>query len=499
MKKTIGSILIIICIISGMLFSVSADENRMYLGETTKTGWDNGYNGSNDIGRNDPHYGWSLGRFYIEGYTSSVNDSNGNPVFLKTLGNTVTLGFRLDQDIDELNGQSGLSIGEDVNGYDQYFGTARTNCGRGLLIIRKTDYQNNYEEPIIYTDYLSGVSVGADTVVEVFEEGDYEVALDYEIRENHINWDLFGNNIQGAPTFTNYRIYFRFSVRNGNCMVFPFDVVTGEELQNQSFTDNGFSLDLARSRYLNINVQRSVFVEGNNGYTEDVRFNRPASDGYQYTDEGVYTITVSNQYTGQETEKVIYVGSDPIMRAYAVTGYSLNEIQEMLLSGCTISDDGRIVTPTPTPTLPPDETLVEQAVETVAEDADDVTPSIESTVATVQLEVESSEDTIVVKKGGAGKVIAIILVLIVLGGGGVAGYMFKDKIFAFIGKKGDKPESEKQITPINETTDEEIVNSSLDDIRENEDNSEDEEIEDSEENKDVTNAEDDPPSANDEE
>ena len=28
------------------------------------------------------------------------------------------------------------------------------------------------------------------------------------------------------------------------------------------------------------------------GLTEDVRFNRPARDGDQYTDEGIYTITV---------------------------------------------------------------------------------------------------------------------------------------------------------------------------------------------------------------
>ena len=111
-------------------------------------------------------------------------------------------------------------------------------------------------------------------------------------------------------------------------MVFPFDVASGSELQNESFSDNGFYLDLANSRYLDINVKRSVYTEGANGWTEDIRFNKPASDGEQYTDEGVYTITVQNLYTGQQTEKIIYVGTDPTMRAYVVSGYSLDEIEE---------------------------------------------------------------------------------------------------------------------------------------------------------------------------
>ncbi len=327
------------------VFSVNvfADSNQRWnLGTVTNTGKDNGYSGNNTIGIDDPHYGWSLGQFYVSGYTQHTTDSSGD-VFLKNVGDQVELHFELLQDIDSLNGQDNLTVYADSNGYDQYFSTQQFNNCRGLLIIRKTDYQNSTADPVIYTNYLDGVNEGADTVVEFCEEGDYEVALDYEIEEKHygVSW----NTVIGVPTYTNYRIYFSFKIRNGNCMVFPFDVSTGSELTNESFTDNGFYLDLANSRYLDINVQRSVYVEGSNGYTEDVRFNRPASDGTQYTEEGIYTITVHNNYTNESTTKTIYVGTDPMMRAYVVNGYTLDQIQEMVSEGYQINEDGSMVAP----------------------------------------------------------------------------------------------------------------------------------------------------------
>ena len=60
-------------------------------------------------------------------------------------------------------------------------------------------------------------------------------------------------------------------------MVYPFDLLTGAELQNTAVAEAGFSLDLARSRYLDINVRRAVLVETANGVIEDERFNRPAN------------------------------------------------------------------------------------------------------------------------------------------------------------------------------------------------------------------------------
>ena len=110
-------------------------------------------------------------------------------------------------------------------------------------------------------------------------------------------------------------------------MVYPFDVKTRAELQNTAVTENGFYLDLARSRYLDIDVQCSVIVQGPTGMIEDVRFNRPAADGDEYTAEGIYTISVHNRYTGESTVKTIFVGSDELLQEYIANGFSMDRLK----------------------------------------------------------------------------------------------------------------------------------------------------------------------------
>lgn len=118
---------------------------------------------------------------------------------------------------------------------------------------------------------------------------------------------------------------------------------TGAELTNSAFTENGFYLDLAKSRYLNIDIKKEVRKEGENGLTEDTRFNKPARDGEKFTDEGIYTITVSNIYTNQTTTKVIYVGTDKVLKAYAATGLALDDIENMISNGATVAEDGTLI------------------------------------------------------------------------------------------------------------------------------------------------------------
>ena len=311
----------------------AADLSQTYsLGERVRVENFDGYYGEAVIDKDDIHYGWELGNLFVSGYTDEVTDSEGNIVFLKNVGDKVTLWFNLNENINSLNGKDNLSITADSEGYDQYFETPRMNFGRGTLIIRYTDYNNVKAEPVIYTNYLeANVTVGANTKVQLFEEGDYEVALDYEVTSDELI-DKVGH----------YRIFFKFSVRNGNCMVYPFDVATGNELTNSSLTENGFRLDLAKSRYLRINLKREVLKDSADGLVEDTRFNGPAQDGAEYTDEGIYTITVSNEYTGQLTTKKIYVGTNDILRAYVTTGLSIPEINGLVAQGATIADDGTI-------------------------------------------------------------------------------------------------------------------------------------------------------------
>lgn len=356
------------------------DHSQTYsLGEKVRAKNFDGYFGEELIKQDDSHYGWELGNFFVSGYTDEVVKNDGSVVFLKNVGDKVTLWFNLNQNIDALNGKEKLSITADTEGYDQYFETPKMNFGRGVLIIRYTDHNNVKSEPTIYTNYLeANASVGADTKVQLFEEGDYEVALDYQVTSDELI-DKVGH----------YRIFFKFSVRNGNCMVYPFDVGTGSELTNSSMTENGFRLDLAKSRYLKINIKREVLKDSADGLVEDTRFNGAAKDGAEYTDEGIYTITVSNEYTGQLTTKKIYVGTNNILRAHMTTGLSISEINNLVADGATISDDGTIQLAVVTPTEQPTET--EKASEDEPDKDVDETLSESDIPASTDGQIEDTE------------------------------------------------------------------------------------------------------------
>ncbi len=336
-----------------------ADPNQTYnLGKKVRAENFDGYFGKELIDKSDVHYGWELGNFFVSGYTDEVAEADGNMVFLKNVGDKVSLWFKLNQNINGLNEKENLSITSDTEGYDQYFETPKMNFGRGVLIIRYTDHNNMKIEPTIYTNYLeANAVVGADTKVQLFEEGDYEVALDYEITSDEL-----------INKIGHYRIFFKFSVRNGNCMVYPFDVVTGSELTNSSMTENGFRLDLANSRYLKINLKRETLKDSADGLVEDTRFNGPAKDGAEYSDEGIYTITVSNEYTRQFTAKKIYVGTNNILRAHMTTGLSIPEINNLIAGGATISNDGTIQLATVIPTEEPTEPNEEESTTPMASD-----------------------------------------------------------------------------------------------------------------------------------
>ena len=202
------------------------------------------------------------------------------------------------------------------------------------------------------------------TMVDLFEEGDYEVTLDYELKVQYKTSVLRRTEYH----YPNYKITFNFKVRNGNCMVYLFDSETERELPNESITPNGFMVSLANSKYLQIDAQRYVLNEGANGVVLDTRFNKPVRDGSVITEEGIYEITVTNIYTGSQTKKTVYVGSDQVLMAYVATDYSIEEINYLLGQGATVNPDGSIFstpTPTPTPTPEPVEVVVPAVTTTV--------------------------------------------------------------------------------------------------------------------------------------
>ena len=311
--------------------SNGSEDNKYYYDKVVNTGLDNGYSESNSIKEGDPHFGWKLGRFVVSGFTSRAGDDV--PVFLKNSGDRVELSFQLNQSIDSLNGDDKRKISGDGNGYDEYFGIPKTDFGHGALITKHTDYQNASTEPTVSTEYLSSVKVGANTHIDMYEEGDYEVALDYEIESPGL--------LPFRTAYNNYRIFFKFKVRNSNTMMFLFDTATNNELFNGSVTSSGFRIDMAGSHYLDVSVKREVLNSTGDGLTEDVRFNKTATDGAVFEDEGIYTVTVKNPNTGEEaTTKRIYVGTNDAMKASVANNMTLAEAQERIAEGATVADDG---------------------------------------------------------------------------------------------------------------------------------------------------------------
>lgn len=282
------------------------------------------------------------------------------------------------------------------------FEIPQTNFGRGTLIIRYTNEQGKSEKPIVYTNYLAAnTRTGADTKVILFEEGDYEVSLDYEIKKN--------------SSYTDYKISFRFSVRNGNCMVFPFDTVTGAELSDHAITANGFMLDMAKSRYLTIDVKRSIPTVGMDGQLyEDVRFNRPAKDGDSYTDEGIYTFTVRNLYTGESTIKTIYVGTSKYLNALSASGLSIVELNAQIAQGAEVLDDGTISWPE-TVAPEPEQDISEEPAETDSGASGSDNTPIETNMPDLDESDDGSADEIPSEQPG------LWLPLVILGAVAIAG------------------------------------------------------------------------------
>lgn len=343
-KKNLGMFFTALMLFAAVMSSAYAAKETKYSLtkelDRVRTEHDKGFANAEEIGKDDPHFGWGLGTFNIQGYTEVVKDADGTPVFLKNVGDELILGFDLKWNIDKLGKDGNVRINEDSNGYDVGFEVEPTDFGRGCLIVRETDYQNKSHKPVIYMDYLSAVQSGtANTKVKPFAEGDYEVTLDYELQ---------APGLLGIPSYTDYCIRFAFKIRNSNCMVFFYKLGENkDEITNGAVAEDGFKIDFKNSFFLTVNVVKEILVDNNGVLTLDTRFNKAASDGNEYVDEGLYTITVFNQYTKEQVTKKISVGHNKVLNVYAAHNgtLDLNEIAKQLDQGVEINDQWRLLLP----------------------------------------------------------------------------------------------------------------------------------------------------------
>ncbi len=203
MRKPAGKLLAIFMVLLLIFGSAGAEEvlSQTLTGEldAVKTKHDNGFIKTEAIDEKDPHSGWGLGEFYIQGFTEMKEEADGTPVFLIKESDEITLGFRLKQDIDALNGDSNLRIDEDKNGFDTAFDVKDINFGRGCLILQRTDMDGHVNEPTVISDFLvKAAENSAEATIGPLEKGSYSGQLDYEIRYKRL-LGITGHNDYKIP------------------------------------------------------------------------------------------------------------------------------------------------------------------------------------------------------------------------------------------------------------------------------------------------------------
>jgi len=128
-----------------------------------------------------------------------------------------------------------------------------------------------------------------------------------------------------------------------DCLIFPFEIGTGLELIDKSISEDGFFLDMSDSQHLDIIIIKEVLSNATNELVEDKLFPNFAEDGVEYADEGIYTIIAINRSSKTQTSMKICVGSNPILKAHMMSGYSIRELIEKQEQGAVITETGLII------------------------------------------------------------------------------------------------------------------------------------------------------------
>ena len=321
-------------------YGIVANGNKHYVGSLAAAGDHSGYSGSQPVAQGDIHDGWKIGSFYLSGYSEILDDD----ILVKSPTEGVSLWFNLSQfDLARLHGDDSLSISSDTEGSDSYFGISGADFRRGALIVRRTDKDGEVGEPKVTADFLGTIDTPfSDKLVQVFDEGDYEVALDYRINKDRFIFDRQYD----------YRIFFKFRVRSSGCSISLTDSATGGTLDDAFYTENGFKLTSPSSDYLKVKVSYSRWTEKENGYTETRIFDRLPTKDELFEEEGIYTVTAVNPTTDPEGDhpyiKRIYTGTDDVLKAYASgknPDMTVNMIAECLELGGTVAEDGTVIPP----------------------------------------------------------------------------------------------------------------------------------------------------------
>ena len=190
MKRSISlllaAIILFTCMSKTIIGAAESSEERYYIKTTTfDAGLDEGYAPRKPIKKDNPHYGWDIGRFYLTGFRSyTVID--GVPVFYKYIEQSMYLHFQIEKDIERLDTKGLLSISDIYFGYDADFGIPYGSFKRGALFVQRTAHHTGEKDKVReFYDFLGAMSNGFNTsFLQIDYNGIYDVALDYTIEES---------------------------------------------------------------------------------------------------------------------------------------------------------------------------------------------------------------------------------------------------------------------------------------------------------------------------
>jgi hypothetical protein len=271
-----------------------------------------GYANAASLGDGDPLLGVDTVEICVNNFSSTLVKDNQR-VFLKSNPDIPTVNINVKMDNLDNIGETGSFLTSDSYTVVPSYGY-RGKIGRGLLIVEFTDCQGNkkiYPTPDLFdvlkeNDGLLPMSIG--------EEGKYRVAVLFEAGryvKSVKKWkNPFYYKKQAVYEYRNYIVEAEFSVFNGNTIIYPMDS-NGNELTNGSVVDQGFYLDFASSKNLQVQVKREILASENRlKETSDVRFNTVGVDKRFYSAPGIYTITTKNQITEATTTVRILVSDE---------------------------------------------------------------------------------------------------------------------------------------------------------------------------------------------
>ena len=109
-----------------------------------------------------------------------------SPIFLKKIGDKITLSFDLQQNIKKLNNNDNFQIAS-IKNANLVNPTLKGKInGLGTLVVQMKEPSGKLEKAKVYKNYLSGVNKNANTEVITLEEGDYHAVLCYAIDDTSL-------------------------------------------------------------------------------------------------------------------------------------------------------------------------------------------------------------------------------------------------------------------------------------------------------------------------